>query len=338
MSNTPKTPEEVAERNNELMEVSRNVEVSATSPASFIKLQPQIEVLGNLMASSGLFKSSPNAAQAAVKIFAGLELGLGPVASQKAFHVIPGVGIEIAANTLASQIKASGKYTYRITEHTATACRITFYEIIGGKREELGVSEFTKEDAQTAGLWGKKGPWSQFPKNMLFARAIANGAKWHCPDVFMGVTPYVEGELQDVEIETVQDTDEAPKPKSRPRKTPLTAEQRAELERILSAPEFTDKARKQFEDKLPELTADRFEEYKTMLQNQIAEKRKGAGQTDEKDAKYEALKANVRWLYDAADEETKAKAHEWLDTNPSAKQLEDVLNQANEHAQAATGW
>ena len=40
------------------------------------------------------------------------------------------------------------------------------------------------EDATQARLSGDN--WSKYPKNMLFARALTNGAKWYTPDVFGG--------------------------------------------------------------------------------------------------------------------------------------------------------
>jgi hypothetical protein len=57
---------------------------------------------------------------------------------------------------------------------------VEFYE--NGK--PVGVSKFTDEDAKAAGLAGDN--WSKYRRNMHFARAISNGAKWFCPDVFGG--------------------------------------------------------------------------------------------------------------------------------------------------------
>jgi len=51
---------------------------------------------------------------------------------------------------------------------------------------QIGVSVFTIEDAKTAGLYRQSSPWEKYPRNMVFARAITNGARWYCPDVFNG--------------------------------------------------------------------------------------------------------------------------------------------------------
>src|SRR5690606_375368 len=47
---------------------------------------------------------------------------------------------------------------------------------------------------QAAGVAGR-GPWKSYPKAMLFARALSQGVRWHCPDVLGGTTAYVPEEL-----------------------------------------------------------------------------------------------------------------------------------------------
>jgi hypothetical protein len=60
--------------------------------------------------------------------------------------------------------------------------------------QTIGVSSFTMEDAKRAGLSGGDN-WKKYPRNMLFARAMSNGAKWYCPDVFGGPV-YTPDELE----------------------------------------------------------------------------------------------------------------------------------------------
>jgi hypothetical protein len=105
-------------------------------------------------------------------------------------HVIKGKPA-IGANIIASLIKSSGRYNYRVTEHTEAVCRIQFYEKVNGTWEKIGTSDFTAQEAQKAGVQNMQ----KFPKNMLFARAISNGAKWHCPDIFAGAPVYTADEL-----------------------------------------------------------------------------------------------------------------------------------------------
>lgn len=138
------------------------------------------------MVSSNYFTDAKDAAQAFVKIQAGKELGLPPFAAMTGIHIIQGKPV-LGANVIATLIKNDPRYNYRVMEHTAQVCRIEFYE--NGK--PCGVSEFTSEDARRAGTKNM----DKFPKNMLFARAISNGAKWYCPGVFGGAPVYTPEEM-----------------------------------------------------------------------------------------------------------------------------------------------
>lgn len=147
--------------------------------------------LGEVLARSGFFADSKDAAQCVTKILAGRELGIGPVASMTGIYIVKG-RVTLSANVMAAQIKRSGRYNYRVTRMDDDGCSIDFYE----QGEPVGTSTFDKGDAQAAGLLGGDN-WKKFPRNMYFSRAMSNGAKWFCPDVFSGPV-YTPDELQDV--------------------------------------------------------------------------------------------------------------------------------------------
>lgn len=146
--------------------------------------------IGKMLAVSGYFQDAKDIAQASVKVMAGLELGFGAFASMTGIYIIKGKP-SIGANLMASAVKANPKYDYRIREHNNEVCKIEFFELVDGKWDSLGVSEFTAKDAQIAGVQNMQ----KYARNMLFARAISNGIKWYCPDVFNGNTTYVPEEL-----------------------------------------------------------------------------------------------------------------------------------------------
>lgn len=162
--------------------------------------------LGSLLAQSGYFTDSREAAQAVTKMMAGAELGFGPIASMTGINIIKGK-VTLSANLIAAAIKRSGRYNYRVRKMTDSECEIVFYE---GK-EEIGVSTFTAKDAANAGLMGEN--WRKFPRNMLFARAISNGAKWYCPDLSGGplYTPDELGVVVDGETGEVIDAPAPPR-------------------------------------------------------------------------------------------------------------------------------
>ena len=73
--------------------------------------------------------------------------------------------------------------------------------------EEVGKSSFNFKDAAKAGL-ANKDVWKNYPRNMMFARALSNGSKWYCPNVFSGYTrEEIESIPQEQEQTVVLDFD-----------------------------------------------------------------------------------------------------------------------------------
>lgn len=143
---------------------------------------------------SGMFSDIKSASQAMVKIMAGAEVGLPAFQSMSGIHIIQGKPV-MGAGLIASKVKGSGKYDYKVKQMDEKVCSIDFFQ---GK-ENIGNSTFTIEDAKKA----QTKNLDKFPKNMLFARAISNGVKWFCPDVFSGPV-YVPEEMEGVQTEDVQ--------------------------------------------------------------------------------------------------------------------------------------
>lgn len=148
----------------------------------------QILPMAKLFAESGMFTDAKQAAQAFVKIQAGQEIGLAPFASMTGINIILGKPT-FGAGVIASCVKGSAKYDFKVKELTDKACSIDFFE---GK-EFIGNSTFTIEDAKKQATKNL----DKFPKNMLYARAMSNGQKWFCPDVFQ-MSVYVPEEMPEV--------------------------------------------------------------------------------------------------------------------------------------------
>lgn len=154
----------------------------------------ELKDTARLLALSGYFDAKGSAeqqiAQLATKILAGRELGYGPFASVQGIHVIQGRP-SLSANLMAAAVKASPKYDYRVRQMDDKGCKIEFFERTGGKLESLGFSEFTAQDAVKAGTQNM----AKYGRNMMFSRAMSNGVKWYCPDVFSGNAVYTPEEL-----------------------------------------------------------------------------------------------------------------------------------------------
>jgi len=151
--------------------------------------------VGTLVHGSGLFGDITKAEQAAIKVMAGAELGLGPIASTRGVDIIKGE-VSLSAGLCAALVKRSDKYDYRIARWDDEACEIVFYEHGEALNPPI---KFDKSDAQRADLIrpnrdGSPGAYQKYPRNMYFARAMTNGARLHCPDLFAG-SVYTSEEL-----------------------------------------------------------------------------------------------------------------------------------------------
>ena len=131
--------------------------------------------IGEVFFKSGLFTDIKSVHQAVVKIIAGQEMGISPMAAMNGIHIIQGKPV-VGAGLMAARVKSFGKYDYKVKQHDDKVCSIEFFQ---GK-ESLGVSTFTIDDAKKAGTKNL----DKFPRNMLFARAMSNGVKWYTPDIY----------------------------------------------------------------------------------------------------------------------------------------------------------
>jgi hypothetical protein len=161
--------------------------------------------LAKVLAESGYFASSRQPAQALVKILAGRELGFPMIASLTGIHIIEGRP-SVGSHLLAAAIRSSGRYDYEITEHTDQVCAIRFKRLIGQEWVNLEpVERITLAEAREKGWTRNKSTWEKTPKNMLFARCITNGQKFHCPDLFSGLLVYDADELEPAEPRAIVD-------------------------------------------------------------------------------------------------------------------------------------
>jgi len=111
----------------------------------------------------------------------------------------------MSANLQAGLIKKSGRYNYKVLEHNEQVCKLEFYEKWGDTWQLIGNSEYSTKEATQAGLTHKDN-WKKHPKNMLFARAMSNGAKWYCADVFITGTYNESDEFETAPVVQVDNT------------------------------------------------------------------------------------------------------------------------------------
>lgn len=180
------------------------------------------------------FRGKPASCMLAIQC--GAEIGLAPLQSLQSIAVVNGRPA-VYGDAAMALVKASPVCEY-VTEAidgdgeqmvaTCTAKRRGY--------PEATVVRFTVADAKKAGLWGKQGPWTQYPKRMLQMRARGFALRDAFPDVLKGVVtaeeaqdypqPVAETPRQPVEVRPKFDTPPAAstsKPASitLPEETPL---------------------------------------------------------------------------------------------------------------------
>lgn len=143
-----------------------------------------------MLVSSGFFPGVKDVAQAAVKMEIAKAFGLNPIQGLMGIHSVQG-RLVVEASNMAAVAKRAG-YEFVAISHTNEVAKIAIFNAKGMK---LGESEFSMADAATAGLKGKDN-WTKYPKNMLWARAMANACRWFCSDAFGGPV-YVPEELEE---------------------------------------------------------------------------------------------------------------------------------------------
>lgn len=214
----------------QLQKVSNHLQLQNQNQA--LSLQ-EIFSLGDVFAKSGFFSDTQSANQAIVKILAGQELGIAPFTAMKEISIHQGK-LGFSAHLVAVLIKRSNRYSFKITQLDNQKCSIDFYEY----GEKIDNSNFTIQDAQLAGLINKD-VWKKYPRNLLFARALTNGARWYCPEVFNGsvYTPEELGASVDEEgniIDIPKPITELEQPSPNLRVVPISEQSEAKISIIAS--------------------------------------------------------------------------------------------------------
>ena len=128
-----------------------------------------------------------------VTLLAGHELGLAPMASLRAIHVVKGKPI-LSADAMVAIVLGRGACEYFICIEETDASVTYETKRVGAPRPIRAT--WTRRDAERAKLSGGDN-WSKYPRAMLKARCKAGLARDVYPDVLAGC--YEESEAQEVE-------------------------------------------------------------------------------------------------------------------------------------------
>ena len=124
----------------------------------------------------------------------GMELGLQPMQAMQSIAVINGRP-SLWGDAVIALVRSSPlcEYVYETDDGETASCRV---KRVG---EDEQTRTFSMTDAQQAGLKGKQGPWTQYPKRMRQMRARSFALRDVFPDVLRGM-PMAE-EVQDIPVE-----------------------------------------------------------------------------------------------------------------------------------------
>ena len=167
----------------------------------------QVGSLGELRqlaedAAASRFFGATTPEQALVIMMAGRDLGLSYMQSLRMFHVINGKPT-MSADGMVGVCKAS-PLCEKFERVSESASSVTWATKRQGEPEQR--STFTLEDAERAGLLGKKDSnWAKYPIRMLNARAKAFLARDVFPDILAGLLTTEEAAdmVQPRHVETV---------------------------------------------------------------------------------------------------------------------------------------
>ena len=163
------------------------------TPSSLKEAMEYAQIIANSTMVPKNYQGKPGDILVAVQM--GAELGLKPIQALQNIAVINGRP-SVYGDALLALVQAHPSFEdvkEAFDEKTNTA----FCTVKRKNQDEYTVS-FSSEDAKKAGLWGKAGPWSQYPKRMLQMRARSFALRDKFADALSGLI--MAEEAQDYSI------------------------------------------------------------------------------------------------------------------------------------------
>ncbi len=152
------------------------------TPSSLKEAMEYAQIIANSTMVPKNYQGKPGDILVAVQM--GAELGLKPIQALQNIAVINGKP-SVYGDALLALVQAHPSFEdvkEAFDEKTNTA----FCTVKRKNQDEYTVS-FSSEDAKKAGLWGKAGPWSQYPKRMLQMRARSFALRDKFADALSGL-------------------------------------------------------------------------------------------------------------------------------------------------------
>ena len=157
-----------------------------------------LDFTGQLVAA-GMAPKNKTKEQCAICIAFGLPLGMDVLASIQNIAVINGMPC-VWGDALVGLVMASGLLEDMKTEYLPNTKDCSGVRVTVRRKGVPSPFEgmFSRKMAEMAGLWGKPGPWTQYPMRMMLNRARAFALRDAFPDVLKGLK--VAEEVADIPV------------------------------------------------------------------------------------------------------------------------------------------
>lgn len=171
--------------------VGTNIQIKNGGELAFATLADVLD-FGQMMVSSGLVPKGMDKKEAvAVAVIMGMELGLNPLQAVQNIAPINGRptvwGDMMLALCRASGLMDGEPQISRFGDpKDEDSCGVSVSVTRKGDKAATE-GRFSVKEAKRARLWGKQGPWSEYPWRMLQMRAMSYALRLAFPDVLRGL-------------------------------------------------------------------------------------------------------------------------------------------------------
>ena len=172
-----------------------NLPTQSPTPVEFGERGIIPKSMGDLMQFAEIAaksKIAPAGMDTPEKIFVccvfGAENGLSPMQAMRSIIVVNNMPSWRGDAALALALRSGQMLSYDSGFEGEGENRAAFFESMRSGWKAPKRTLFTAADAKRAGLWGKAGPWTQYPQRMMRYRALGFHLRDNYPDVLMGIT------------------------------------------------------------------------------------------------------------------------------------------------------
>lgn len=201
--------------NNDETRTAPRDERASLAPTTFAELTRFAEMAAKSDLVGRDYKGRPGNILLAVQM--GSELGIAPMQSLQNICVIGGRA-SVWGDAVLAIVKARRDCMGVMEVHDEDTRTATCTARRKGHPDV--VRTFSEADAKTAGLWGKAGPWTQYPKRMMQMRARSFACRDQWPDALRGLLTAEEATDIIVDARGPLKAAESPPPKTPPPKPP----------------------------------------------------------------------------------------------------------------------